>query len=173
MPVRAPASIAMLTDGHAAFHRQIADRTARELDCIPVPPALPILPITPSAMSLAVTPTPELAFDRNCIDFDFLHHHALCGEHMLDFAGADAETQARRTRHACWYANPRTPPSCRAALRHFPADHMHDALALVEKRKINLGAEFLDVFIERLDLQTRNLILDPAMPLSQLRVGVL
>jgi hypothetical protein len=55
------------------------------------------------------------------------------------------------------------------------ADDVHDPLPLVEERKIDLRAVFLDVGVERFHLQARHGILDPgdaALPAAGRRVVV-
>ncbi len=71
MPARAPASIAML---QRVMRPSIESaRIALPANSIawPVPPAVPILPITASAMSFAVTPAGRAPSTRTCIDFAF------------------------------------------------------------------------------------------------------
>ena len=92
---------------------------------------------------------------------------------MLDLGRADAERErGKRAVRA----------GMRVAAHHGHAgqgrallgpDHVHDALPLVEKREVRLGAERLDVLVQGFDLQRDTWSVIPPMPLSQFRVGVL
>jgi len=101
----------------------------------------------------------ERPFDVNAHVLHLLRHQALRGEDVLDLGGADAVGEAGECPVRAGVrvaAHDRHAGKRRTLLRPNDVD---DALALVEVREINLGAEFLHVRIERLDLQARERIL--------------
>ena len=99
-------------------------------------------------------------------------HQALRGEHVLDLRGPDAEGQTgeRAVRAGVRVAAHDGHPRQRGAL--LGPDHMHDALAGVEKRKIGLGAVLAHVRVQRLHLGARDRVLDALVPVAGRRVVV-
>ncbi len=128
-----------------------------------------------STTSFARDAGPERAFDAHQHVLGLLLQHRLRGQHVLDLGGADAEGQrAERTVRAGVRiaAHHRHPGQRRALLR---ADHVDDALALVEEREVRGGAALADVRVERDDLLTRDRVVDaiePLVPVGGRRVVV-
>ena len=137
----------------------------------PVPPAVPILPITASAMSFAVTPGGRRAVDPDQHRLRFFHHQALRREHVLDFGGADAERERgeRAVRARVRVAADDRHPGQRRAL--LGTDDMDDALAPIAKRKIRLGAGARGCWRRASRPAIREM--GSRMPSSQCCVGVL
>jgi hypothetical protein len=71
---------------------------------------------------------------------------------------------ARLPNAPCVLVCDRHPRQRRPLLR---ADHVHDALALVQEGEIDLGAEFPDVRVQGLDLQARDRVLDALVPVAR------
>ena len=97
MPARAPASMLML---QSVIRPSIESaRTASPAYSIvyPVAPSVPILPMIPSARSFAVTPSgsePRVSyFHRERL----VLRQALRGQHVLDFARADAKCERSKS----------------------------------------------------------------------------
>ena len=122
-----------------------------------VPPAMPILPMMARMMSFAETPLAPLAVHHNAHRLGFILREALRGQHVFDFAGADAEGQraegAVRGRVAIAAHN------CLARLRdaEFRADHVHDALVMAEHVE-QRDAELAAIALEGLELPVRGRI---------------
>ena len=84
---------------------------------------------------------------------------------MFDLAGADAESQrAKRavSRSMTVPAHHGHAGKCGAIFR---ADHMDDALVRMLERKIDQGAEFFDVRVQRFHLQARDRLLNAFIPI--------
>ena len=93
MPALAPASIDMLQIVIRPSIESARMAEPRYSMMWPMPPPVPILPMMARMTSLAVTPGWQLAVDR---DRHRLRPHLrqrLRRQHVLDFAGADAERQ--------------------------------------------------------------------------------
>ena len=95
----------------------------------PLPPPMPILPMMARMMSLAVTPLRALAadVDRACV-LDLNCAEALRGQHVLDFAGADAEGQRAERAVRGSVAVAADDRLARLRDSQFRADDVHDAL---------------------------------------------
>ena len=93
MPARAPASMLML---QMVMRPSIESaRMAEPAYSItqPVAPSVPILPMMARMMSFAVTPRGQFAFDGDAEGLRLRLRQRLRGQHVLHFAGADAESQ--------------------------------------------------------------------------------
>ncbi len=117
----------------------------------PLPPAMPILPMIARMMSLAVTPWLALAAHLDLHGLRFELREALRGEHVLDFAGADAEGERAERAVRGGVAVAANDRQSRLRDAEFRADDMHDALiAAVHVEQIHAG--FPAVARERLEL---------------------
>ncbi len=93
MPARAPPSIDMLQTvmrssmSSARMAEPVYSKT------LPVPPPMPICAISARMMSFAVTPGLQRAVDADSEGLRRALQQALRGQHVLHFAGADAERQ--------------------------------------------------------------------------------
>ena len=95
---------------------------------LPVPPPMPICAISARMMSLAETPALERAVHVHLEGLRLALQQALRGQHVLHFAGADAERQ--RAERAVRGRVAVAADHRHAGLREsqFRADHVHDAL---------------------------------------------
>jgi hypothetical protein len=154
---------------HAAFHRERTDRAAGKLDRAAGAPRGADAADDGERHVLRRHAARERALDVDAHVLHLLCHQALRGEDVLDFRGADAVREAAEravragVRVAAHHGHPRQ--GC-ALLR---ADHVHDALVLVEVREIDLRAVRLHVGVEGLDLQARHRVahaLDALVPVG-------
>ena len=157
---------------HPRFHRQRAHGLARELDCV-----------AGTACSADATddrkyeifrrdPGGQAPVDTDQHRLRLLDQQALRGQHVFDFGRADAERERRKRAVGAGVrvaADNRHAGQRRALLG---ADHVDDALPLVQKRKIGLGPVLADVAVQRFDLHTRNRVLDATIPVLGRRVVV-
>ena len=94
---------------------------------------------------------------------------------MLDFAGADAESQRRAGAMRAGVRIAADHGHARQRRAVFRPDHMNIALLLVEEGEIDLGLEFLDVLVQRLNLDARHRVgdaIEAALPVAGRRVVV-
>ena len=158
-PARAPPSIDML---HTVMRSSmLRARMALPVysNTLPVPPPTPILAISARMMSLAETPGRSRAIHADLKGLRFPLQQALRGQHVLHFAGADAEGQraerAMRGRVAV-AADHRHAGLRQAQLR---PDHVDDALAVAVHAQA-ADAEFGAVGLELRELLGGDLIHD-------------
>ncbi len=159
MPARAPASMLMLQTVMRPSIESARIAEPAYSTTQPVAPSVPICPMMARIMSLAVTPLRQLAFDRDAKGLGLRLRQRLRGQHMLHFAGADAEGQRpegpvrRGVRVA---ADNRHARLGQAQLR---PDHVHDAL-IRRVHVVKLDAELRAIRAQRGNLLGRNLIDD-------------
>ena len=93
---------------------------------------MPILPMMARMMSLAETPLSRFPLIDDVHRLGFVLLHALRGQHVFDFARADAESQSaeRAVRRGVAVAANDCLPGLRET--QFRADHVHDALVVAE-----------------------------------------
>ena len=126
---------------------------------LPVPPPMPMRAISARMMSLAETPGAEAAFHLHLEGLRLALQQALRGQHVLDLAGADAESQ--RAECAVGGGVAVAADHGHAGLREsqFGADHVHDAL-LAAVHAQAADAELAAVGFELIELFQRDLIED-------------
>ena len=151
IPARAPPSIVML---HIVMRPSIErPRTASPVYSTtwPLPPAIPILPMMARMMSFAVTPFGRLPRHVDLHRLRLELRKALRGEHVLHFAGADAEGERAERAVRGRVAVAADDRESRLRDAEFRADDVHDALvAAVHIEQID--AELFAVARERLEL---------------------
>ena len=128
MPARAPPSMVMLQTVMRPSMESARMASPAYSATWPVPPPMPIFPMMARMMSFAVTPLGRLPCTTNVHSFRFALHEALRGEHVLHFAGADAEGQ--RAERAVRGGVAVSANDGLAGLRdsEFGTDDVHDAL---------------------------------------------
>ena len=96
MPARAPASILMLqTVMRPSIDNARIAEPAYSMTW-PVAPSVPMCPMMARMMSLAVTPVGQLSLDGDAEGLGLGLRQRLRGENVLNFAGADAESQGSK-----------------------------------------------------------------------------
>ena len=159
MPARAPASMLML---------QIVMRPSIESARIaepaysttqPVAPSVPILPMMARMMSFAVTPRGQLAFDGDAEGLRLRLRQRLRRQHVLHFAGADAEGQRSECAVRRCVRVAADDRHARLGDAQFRPDHVDDAL-LAAVDVVELDAEVRAIFAQRVNLRGRDLIDD-------------
>jgi hypothetical protein len=161
-----------VAEGHAAFHRKVADGAAAELDGVAGAAGGADLADDGQRDVLRRDAGTDFAVDLDEHALGALGDQGLRGQHVLDFGGADAEGQraegavgggvAVAAHHG--HAGQR-----RAVLR---ADDVDDALVGVLEGEVHQRAEVADVGVERLHLQARDRVLDAFVPVVGRRVVV-
>ena len=109
------ASIAMLQDGHAAFHRQRADGRAPKLDGVTSASCCSVFSMIASTMSLAVTREPPCRQPNQHVLG--LPSRVCVSHHVLHLAGANAMCQRTKGTVGGGVAVSTRPRSCRAGWR--------------------------------------------------------
>ena len=145
---------------HPAFHAQRTDRRAAELDRVTGAACGANLADDRQHDVLGAHAPGQHAVDLDQQVFRLLGQQRLGGHHMLDLAGADAMGQCAKSAVRAGVAvaaDHRHARQRRALLR---PDHMDDALAPVEKRKVGCRAKSRDVGVQRGDLQLADRVLD-------------
>ena len=125
-----------VTDGHALFHGERRGMAEPRYSMTwPVPPPMPIRAMTARMMSLAVTPGLQRPLDGDGQGLWPLLQQALGGEHVRDFAGADAEGERPESAVRAGVAVAADDGRARLGQAQLRADHMHDPLPLTAQRK--------------------------------------
>ena len=158
-PARAPASIDML---HTVMRPSIDnDRIASPVYSMtwPVPPAVPMRPIMLRMTSLAVTPVGNVAVDGDAHVFRTLLEQRLRGQHMLDLAGADAESQRAERAVGRGMAVAADDGGARQSETLLRPNDVHDALADIVDLEIG-HAECGAILDQGFDLNARGLVRD-------------
>ena len=125
----------------------------------PMPPPVPSRPMIASTMSFAVTPGGTIAVDLDRHRLRPPLGQRLGGEHVLDLGGADPEGERAEgavRRGVAVAADDRHARLGEALLR---PDDVDDALVRVAHR-VERDAELGAVGVERLELASRDLVLD-------------
>ncbi len=148
-----------VADGHAPFHRQVADRRAGKLDGVAGAARGADLADDGQHDVLGRAAARQLALDLDQHVLRLLAQQRLRGQHVLDLGSADAVRQRAegavraRVRVA---ADHRHAGQRRALLR---SDHVHDALAMVGHLELR-DAVGVAVGVQRVDLQLRDRVGD-------------
>ena len=95
---------------------------------LPVPPPMPMRAISARMMSLAETPALEAAIHVHLEGFRLALQQALRGQHVLHFAGADAEGQRAERAVGGGVAIAADHGHAGLGESQFGADHVDDAL---------------------------------------------
>ena len=158
-PARAPASIDMLQTVIRSSIESARIAEPQYSNTQPVPPPMPIREIRFRMMSFAVTPVAQLALDQHLIGLRLALQQALRRQHVLDFAGADAERERAESamrRGVAVAADYRHAGLREAAFR---SDDVNDAL-LLAMEAVAGNAELFAVRFELRHLRRRDLIDD-------------
>ena len=102
----------------------------------------------------------ERTLDAHAHVLHLARHEALRCENVLDFRGADAVREAGKSAMRAGVRIAAHDRHARQGRALLGADDMHDALAPVEEREVDLRAEVADVRVERLDLQLGERVAD-------------
>ncbi len=148
-----------VADGHAALHRERADRRAGVLHDVSGHAADAEPAEGAEDQVLGGDPEAQLARVEDSHRAGLVLDHALGGEHVLDLAGADAEGE--RAEGAVGGGVGVAADDRHAGLGHaqLGADHVHDPLAVGAER-VDGDAELVAVALERFDLHAGELVLD-------------
>lgn len=152
-----------IANGHAAFHRQVADRAAGKFQCMAVAAGGADPADHRQHDVLGGHAERQRAFHAHLHVLHLLGDQALRGQHMLDLGGADAVRQRteRAMRGGVRIAADHGHARQGGALLR--ADHMHDALARIVHLELE-DAEVVAVLIQRLHLQARDFVGDRLQP---------
>jgi len=146
---------AHVAHGHAAFHRQAADRAPRVLDHVPDAAADADPPDDPQHDVFAGHADRQLTLDAHFHRLRLALRHGLRRQDVLDFARANAEGEcAHRSVRAgvAVAAHNGHPGLTQAQLR---TNHVHDPLERAEAI-LETDAELLAIAVERVELFLRN-----------------
>ena len=164
MPARAPASMLMLQTVMRPSIESARIAEPAYSTTQPVAPSVPILPMMARMMSLAVTPARQLALDGDAEGLGLRLRQRLRGQHVLHFAGADAEGQRAECAVGRGVRVAADDGHARLGDAELGADDVHDAL-VGRVHVVELDAELGAVLAQRGDLRGRDLIddVEPAL----------
>jgi len=146
--------------GHAAFHAQAPDRLAGELDGVAGAAGGADLADDGQHDVLGGDAGRHLAVHLDQHVAGLLGQQGLRGQHVLDLAGADAVRQRAKGAVRAGVAVAADHGHAGQGGAVLGADHVHDALALVQEGEEGGGAVLIDVGVERGDLFLADRVLD-------------
>ena len=149
-----------VADGHAAFHGKVADRLAAILDDIAGAAGGTGRADDGKRDVLGGDAGAELAGDLDLHVLALALDQRLGGEHMLNLRRADPMREGTESSVRGGVAVTADHGHARQGPALFRPDDMHDALTDIVHRVV-VDAEILGVPVERLDLDTALLVLDP------------